>query len=159
MLSWGRFVRRKTGGSSWTKGWELRFILAGCETGSITSKEPCWVTTSQWRFGVGRRGLIHLKSLTTERLRVSNRKFKLCTEGGAVAPISPHWSLFIQAVVWLFCKMCFVIKCYSFTGTTKNHVSIKNNATVLLFHNSWKRRVEEGNSLPGRVWYSPKEWP
>lgn len=39
------------GAVSWAEGWGVRFILAGCETSSITSQEPCWVTTLLWKRG------------------------------------------------------------------------------------------------------------
>lgn len=42
---------RPFGQTSWAERWGVRFILAGCETGSITSQEPCWVTTLLWRRG------------------------------------------------------------------------------------------------------------
>lgn len=48
------------------------------------------------------RGLSHLKSLTTEQLRMRNRMFELYTEEGTVALISPYWCLFYSGC-------CFVI--------------------------------------------------
>lgn len=49
-LSLGHLVRRRRGFVQ-DEGWGSRFVLAGCETGSITSQEPCWVTTPRWRRG------------------------------------------------------------------------------------------------------------
>lgn len=77
------------GGSSWAEGWGVRFILAGCETGSITSQQPCWVTTLLWKRAgwLGKWGACHWPSASVKSsVALSIEKAAgIQTEGGTLA--------------------------------------------------------------------------